>query len=131
MPQDQRSGATAAEWGLVTGRKLAQQLGATSLSPTSNECLLKGERIVVKCAKPETDSVGVTFRMLNRISRVFGAFQQQDGSFDVWALPTSAFGRTMRDSQSGRQPGTTPKVGLVRRSTFMGSGTHVGTFRIP
>src|SRR5829696_1838191 len=66
---------------------------------------------------------GMTFRMLERLSRVFGAFQQQDGSFEVWALPASAFGQSMRDSQSGRQRGATPKVGLVRRSMFMDSGT--------
>jgi hypothetical protein len=115
---------------LNTGRKLAQQLGATPLSERSNECLLKGERIVIKCAKPETDSVGVTFRMLERITRVFGAFQQPDGSFRIWALPASAFGLSMRDSQSGRRRGATPKVGLVRRSKFMDGGTNVGTFRI-
>jgi hypothetical protein len=131
MPQGQQSGAAAAKWGLATGRKLAEQLGATLVSHRSNECLLRGERIVIKCAKQETDSVGVTFRMLERLSRVFGAFQQQDGSFDVWAVPASAFGQSMRDSQSGRQRGATPKVGLVRRSTFMDSGTHVGNFRLP
>lgn len=57
MPQDQQSGAAAAEWDLATGQKVAEQLGATPLIHTSNECMLSGKRIVIKCAKPETDSV--------------------------------------------------------------------------
>lgn len=100
------------------------------MSDTSNECLLNGERIVIKCAKPETNSVGVTFTMLQRLSRVFGAFQQKDGSFDVWALPASAFDKNMRDSRSGSQRGADPKVGLVPRTTFLNSGEPIGMIRL-
>lgn len=111
MSQNRASGAAADEWGRQTARALAQQLGATKLSLRSNECLLEGKRLVIKCAAPDTDSVGVTFKMLDRLDEVVGAFQRDDGAFDLWSLAPSVFKKDMRDTRSrGASAG---KVGLV------------------
>lgn len=128
MPQDQQTGAAASVWGRETGHRIAHELGARPLSRTSNECMLGRERIVIKCAKPATDSVGVTFKMLERISRVFGAFQQEDGTFDIWALSSAVFAKHMRDSRS--QGASAGKVGLVRRGTFYSLGSHIARVRL-
>lgn len=52
----------------------------------SNEALLNGQHVVIKCAAPATDSVGVTYQMLERLDAVIGAFQLDDGSFELWSL---------------------------------------------
>ena len=129
MPQDKESGATAAKWGRDTARQLIEKLGAKPLSNISNEALLDDELIVVKCAKANTDTVGVTFIMLARVSRVFGAFQQSDGSFDIWSLPSSIYSKHTRESVGrGTSAG---KYGLVRRDTFHSLGNHIGIVRLP
>lgn len=128
MPQDQQSGAAAAEWGRKTARSIAEQLGAKPVDSVSNEFILQREHIVIKCAKPATNNVGVTFNMLDRVSRVFGAFQQDDGNFDIWSLPASVFTERMRD---GKSRGSKPNLGHVNRSAFAELGTHVATLRLP
>ena len=116
MKQDQLSGAAADEWGRKTAREIASKLGAEMKSATSNEATLNGKNIVIKCAAPATDSVGVTFKMLDRLDSVVAAFQRDDGSFELWRLPADRFRREMRDTRStGPSAG---KVGLVRKDVF-------------
>ena len=93
MIQNRASGAAADQWGRNTARALAQHLGATKPTLRSNECLLHGRR-VIKCAAPDTDSVGVTFKMLDRLDEIVGAFQRYDGAFELWSLRPSLYGRT-------------------------------------
>lgn len=124
MSQDRASGAAADEWGRQTARELAQQLGATKRTLRSNECLLDGKRIVIKSAAPGTDSVGVTFKMLDRLDEVLGAFQRDDGAFDIWSLSPSVFREHMRDTRSrGASAG---KVGLVKKDVFQSKGRALG-----
>ena len=116
MTQDQLSGAAADEWGRKTARAIASELGAEMKSATSNEATFNGKNIVIKCAAPATDSVGVTFKMLDRLDSIVAAFQRADGSFDLWRLPADKFRREMRDTRStGASAG---KVGLVRKDVF-------------
>ncbi len=81
MPQDRDSGAAANQWGRETARYIASQIGATMQSRASNEALLNGQNVVIKCAAPATNSVGVTYKMLEKLDAVIGAFQSDDGSF--------------------------------------------------
>lgn len=128
MSQNRASGAAADEWGRETARALAQQLGATKPTLRSNECLLDGKRLVIKCAAPGTDSVGVTFKMLDRLDEVVGAFQRDDGAFDLWLLAPSVFKNHMRDTRSrGASAG---KVGLVRKDVFQSKGKSLGRVRL-
>ena len=70
MTQDRASGAAANDWGLTTARAIASQIGAVMKSRASNEALLDGKKVVIKCAASATDSVGVTFKMLDRLDSV-------------------------------------------------------------
>lgn len=128
MGQDRASGAAADKWGRETASALAQKLGATQLSGSSNECRLDNDRVVIKCAAAGNDSVGVTFKMLDRLEAVVAAFQREDGAFDVWCLTPFAFKAHMRDTRSlGASAG---KVGLVRRDVFESKGKSIGRVRL-
>lgn len=128
MPQDQTTGAAAAEWGLRAGGEVGSRLGGTRLSPHSNEFLIDGKHIAVKTAAARTDQVGVTYAMLERVDAVFGAWEIEAGKFDVWSLSADLFRQHARETKSkGASAG---KVGLVRRRTFEELGTRVATIEI-
>src|SRR5690349_13054219 len=91
VSQDKVTGAAANEWGRETARKIASKIGASMKDAASNQALLNGEMVVIKCAAPKTDSVGVTFKMLDQLDSVVGAFQLEDGSFDLWSLTKAQF----------------------------------------
>lgn len=123
MTQDSESGANASRWGRRTARKIATAIGASVPTGNSNECLLEGRRVVIKCAAPKTDSVGVTYLMLERIAEVIGAFQIDGATFDVRALPVAVARAAMRPTASrGASAG---KVGIVSRATFFEKGWSV------
>ncbi len=116
MAQDRRSGAEASAWGRATGKRIAQAIGATVPTGTSNECSLNGKRIVIKCAASTTDQVGVTYLMLARLDSVIGAFEREDGQFDLYSLDPRVYDTHERPTRSrGRSAG---RVGKVRRQVF-------------
>ena len=98
------------------------------LTLTSNEARLDGEQVVIKCAALNTESVGVTFKMLETLDAIIAAFQLDDGSFELWSLPSDVFRAEMRDTRS--QGASAGKVGLVSRAVFSSCGTLVGRIRI-
>jgi hypothetical protein len=126
--QSKESGARANEWGRETARRLALKLGAVSLSMRSNEFDLEGERVVIKCAQRKTTSVGVPYQMLGRLDLVVGAFERDDGVFELLALTPAQYERVMRDTRSrGASAG---RVGIVARSEFEKYGRVLGRCRI-
>jgi hypothetical protein len=128
MPQDRNRGAAANRWGRETARQIASQIGAVMQRPGSNEALLNGQRVVIKCAAPATHSVGVTYQMLETLDSVIGAFQLDDGSFELWSLDPQRFAEAMRETRSrGASAG---KVAIVRKSVFLSHGKSMGRVRI-
>lgn len=128
MSQDRNSGAAANIWGRETARLIAVSIGAELVSKNSNECVLGNDRAVIKCAKVTTDSVGVTYKMLERIEYVFGAFQTESGYFDLYKLPKVHFESKMRPTAS--QGASNGKVGILRKSEFEINGSHLGRITI-
>jgi len=128
MTQDRVTGAAANEWGRTTARAIASKIGAVMKSRTSNEAALDSKKIVIKCAATNTDSVGVTFNMLDRLDSIIGAFQLDDGSFELWSLSAEKFREGMRDTRSkGSAAG---KVGIVRKESFEKGGSILGRIRL-
>lgn len=116
MPQDRESGAAASAWGRETAIKIARAIGATEPNGLSNERRLDGDPIVIKCAKANTDQVGVTYKMLPNLRYVLGAFQQPDGTFDLYVLDPRDYASNQRPTRSrGASAG---RVGKVRRKVF-------------
>ena len=128
MVQTRSTGAAADEWGRATARCIATLIGARLKGRASNEAVLKGASVVIKCAAPATNSVGVTFRTLGRIQRVIAAFQRSDGSFDLWSLSSDAFRSEMGPTRS-RGP-SAGKVGIVKKAAFAAHGRKLGRIRL-
>ena len=124
MTQDRATGAAANEWGRTTARAIASKIGAVMKGRKSNEATLDGKKVVIKCAANVTDSVGVTFMMLERLDSIIGAFQLDDGSFELWSLSPEKFRLEMRDT--GSRGASAGKVGLVRRDFFEKNGRVLG-----
>ncbi len=126
--QNRESGARASRWGHETARAIAAELGASDIRRASNECRLNNERIVIKCAAVKTRSVGVTYKMLERVDRIVGAFQRHDRLFELWAMTPEQFRATMRATQSrGTSAG---KVAVVERRIFEQVGTKLGRVNV-
>lgn len=128
MQQDQESGASGDAFGTETAPLIAKSIGAIMLGPNSNEAKYHGQSVVIKCAGARTKSVGVTYLMLKRLQQVIGAFQQDDGSFEVIALPAAIFKEEMRETKSkGASAG---RVGLVSKRVFAAKGEFLGSVRL-
>jgi hypothetical protein len=118
MPQDRESGARASEYGLNCGKRIIEAIGATSTKPGSNECFLDGELISVHCARRSNNRIGVTYKALDTVAAVFGAFEQEDGSYLVWRMSKSKFEELMTGTRS--QGSSKGKVGIVSQIDFEG-----------
>jgi hypothetical protein len=123
MPQDKESGAKASQYGHECGKKIMDAIGAKSTKAGSNECSLEDELLSVHCARKDTDRVGVTYKALDKISAVLGAFEQEDGSYIVWRMPKNEYQKRMTGTRSlGASRG---KVGMVKRIDFERYGSRV------
>jgi hypothetical protein len=129
MPQDRETGAAGNAFGRETAPRIAQALGASRISKSSNEFELKGRRLAIKCARVDTSSVGVTYKMLDRIEAVLGAFEEPDGRFGIYEISAAEFRERMRPSRSKGPP--EPKVGLVAKADFHQRGKLVGRVTLP
>jgi hypothetical protein len=125
MSQDQSTGAAGNEFGRANAKKLAALLGARLTKPGSNEARWDGKLVVLKSAAAGTNSIGVTYLMLERIDEVIAAMQREDGAFDLYALSAAAFRSAMTPTRS--QGPSAGRVGIVRRSVFESQGRHLGT----
>jgi hypothetical protein len=118
--QDADSGKKGDRFGRETAPKIAAALGAKLLNTRSNQCAYLDEQIVIKCAAKKTASVGVSKLMLNRISKIFAAFQNEDDSFEIISLAADDFKNNMRDTRSkGHSAG---RVGIVNKKFFRERG---------
>ena len=128
MPQDRDTGAAANEYGRETARKIAKKIGAPELQGSSNECALDGERIVIKCARLGTTSIGVTYRMLDHLDGILGAFELADGTYDLFVLEPGVVRENMSATRSkGASAG---KVGMVAKNIFVQLGRSRGNVRL-
>ena len=129
MPQTRQSGAAASAWGRKTAREIARLIGATIPVGSSNECVLNKERIVIHCAKRDTKNIGVTHNMLERVAKVLGAFEEDDGRFRILVLDRETFRSNLRPTAStGASAG---KVGIVEKAIFEREGDLLDVLILP
>jgi hypothetical protein len=123
MAQDRESGAKASQYGRDYGKKIMEAIGAKPVKSGSNECSLGDELLSVHCARKNTDRVGVTYKALERVSAVLGAFEQEDGSYIVRRMPKTRYTELMTGTKSlGPSKG---RVGMVKRIDFERYGVRV------
>ncbi len=128
MPQDRESGARASQYGRDCGKRIMGEIGAKAVKPGSNECSLGGELLSVHCARKNTDRVGVTYKALERVSAVLGAFEQEDGSYIVWRMPGNRYKELMTGTKSlGPSKG---RVGMVKRIDFERNGDRFAVVKV-
>ena len=128
MGQTRDSGARASAWGRETADKLAAALGAEKINPRANEYQLENETITIRCARAATNTVGVTYKMLDRIDTVIAALEEDTGRFELFRLTPAAYSDAMRDTRSkGPSAG---RVGMVRTSVFRKNGEPMGAVTI-
>lgn len=123
MPQDRESGAAANKYGRETARKIMKKLGTKPISSMSNECVLKGRLVAIKCSRKYTKCIGVSYLMLKRLKAVIGAFETENDYYDLYELSPRVFANNMRPTRSkGAAAG---KVGLVTQSVFEAKGRFI------
>lgn len=128
MVQDRESGAKANKYGRETAKKIAEKIGAKSISKISNEFELQGRKITIRCAKRYTNDYGVTYKMLERIDAIFAALEQKSNKYELYEIAPNIFKKNMRETQSkGASAG---KVGLVRKSIFINEGKFICSVKI-
>lgn len=126
--QSKKSGARANAWGRETADKIAEQLGAKKINPNANEYTLNDRAVTIRCARPTTNTVGVTYKMLERISSVVAALENDAGHFDLYAITPEQYSQEMRGTRSkGPSSG---RVGMVRTAYFRNHGDHMKTITI-
>lgn len=121
MPQDQVSGARAVEYGLQAARKIAQKLDGIKIGKErSNEYEVDGRKIVIKCARLNTKSVGVPYQLLDRVDAILGSFENENSSYDLYEMTPDIYRKSMKPTHStGPSSG---RVGMVRKSIFIDQG---------
>jgi hypothetical protein len=122
MPQSQQDGAEANRFDRECGGEIIKALGGNRVGSGSNECIVDGERISVHCARKRTTSVGVTKPTLQKVDAVFGAFQQEDGSFRVLRLSSDLYEQHSRPSGSA---GNANRILVVGKAVFEENGRLV------
>jgi predicted DNA binding CopG/RHH family protein len=128
MPQDRESGARANKYGRETAQKIAEKVGAKSISKTSNEFELQDRKITIRCARHSTNSLGVTYKMMERIDYIFAALEQENGEYEIYEFNPLIFEKNMRETKSkGAAAG---KVGLVRKIVFVNEGKYLRSVTI-
>ncbi len=126
MPQDRKTGAAGNQFGHENAPKIAEAIGATLTRDGTNEAMWEGKRAVIKSARKNTSSVGVTYSMLDTLDVVIAAFQHRTGPYDVYVLPAARFAELAVDSRSS---GAAGGVGIVSRKAFMEEGKRIKVVR--
>lgn len=100
MGQDMESGRAANEYGHAMAAKIANFLGAELLSKSSNESILDGERIAIKCAHQKTPQIGLSLAMLGRVRDIVAALEDQDGGYTLYRVDPQWYRAAMVPSRS-------------------------------
>jgi hypothetical protein len=122
--ENRNSGAAASSYGHRNAALIASACRAQKLGSGCNDCEFNGERISVHSAKRRTASVGTTYKTLGRVKYVWGAFENDDGTYEVWSLSVGDYKNNMKPTKS-KGPSRN-KVGVVERRIFE-SGRNIAT----
>jgi hypothetical protein len=129
MPQGKESGAMAVEYGLQTARKIAKKLGGIKIGRArSNEYEIENRKVVIKCSRAKTKSVGVPYQMLDRVAAILGSFETENGAYDIYEMRPDTYRENMTPTRSTGP--STGRVGIVRKSAFVDRGKFLTNLRI-
>ena len=128
MPQDKESGAKAFQYGFETARMIGERIGVVPTSNTSNEFWYNDRPVAIRCARKQTTSVGMSYKMLESVESIIGAFEQDNGRCELYVITPTQYRDNMTETKSkGDSAG---KVGKVNRSYFIKEGVFIGTVEV-
>ena len=124
MVQNQESGAKAVNYGLKTAKVIAGKLGYKKTGdPRSNEYAKEEKTVAIKCAHARTGSIGVTYKMLDRISSVLACFERDNGDYDIYEISPHIYRSVMSPTRS--KGSSVGRVGIVKRSDIIKNGKYI------
>ncbi len=124
MSQDKESGAKAVKYGLETAKLIADKLYYKKIGYSrSNEYENEGKRVVIKCARAKTTSIGVSYKMLDRISSVLACFERDNGDYDIYEISPHIYRSVMSPTRS--KGSSVGRVGIVKRSDIIKNGKYI------
>ena len=100
-----------------------KELSTKPFSKVSNECILDGRRVAIKCSRVNTKQVGVSYKMLERLDGIIGAFETETNTYELYEISPDTFKENMRETRStGAAAG---KVALVTQKIFEEEGKFI------
>ena len=100
-PQTQRTGAEAAERGKSKSRVIADLIGATSTSSTSNEFILDGQPVTIRYASTANKRFGCYDNVRDRVKAIICAHEVKDGRFSLFRISSELWRQHGREASSG------------------------------
>ncbi len=79
---------------------------------------------MLKSARQNTSSVGVSYRMLEHLDSVIAAFELPNGRWQIMELDVATFERNERTTRS--KGSSAKKVGIVSKNVFLNEGRLLG-----
>lgn len=126
--QDRNSGAAADRFGRDNAKRIAKAIGAQMIRAGSNESVWNGQRVVIKSAQLANTTVGVSYKMLEHLDGVLGAFENADGSYRLILLTAKSYTTRMQPTRSTGP--SAKRVGVVNRTVFDQQGRFMGIVRV-
>lgn len=128
MAQNRESGAEANRYGRDCAALIAAAIGARKLRGNSNECEYGGHRVSIHCARRRNTKVGATYKTLQSVSAVWGAFASDNRSYKVLSLSVKDYQANMKPTKS--KGASSGKVGTVDRAVFERTGSLVANLSV-
>ena len=100
MTQNRTTGAAANLWGRQTALRIMTAIGAQPVNRISNECLWNGRRFLIKSANARVTSVGVSYKMIEHLHAVLGAFRKRGSTFELYELDPKVCSDNMTPTRS-------------------------------
>lgn len=127
--QNASSGREAAKWGSATGPTIGTKLGFTRVSTNSNEFWdTNGHRLSIRCARGDNNQIGLLNDMRDRIDYVIGAFEADDGGFDLYKISAASWTEYARPGSPGSKAGS--KLTLLTKTRLVQFGMPIGRVHI-
>lgn len=126
--QNQKTGAAANKYGREMAIKIMKALETKPIDKNTNECILNGKRVAIKCSRKYTKCIGVSYKMLERLDGIIGAFEKDVNLYELYQLSPKTFSENMRETKSkGPAAG---RVGLVVQKVFEDEGKFLRAIKI-
>lgn len=103
---------------MKTAALLASRLGYKKIrNQRSNEYEKEDKVVVIKCARIKTPSIGVSYKMLDRVSLILACLENGGGKYECYELSVDVFRSIMSPTRS-KGP-SSDKVGIAKKTDII------------